>query len=167
MSSTVIMYDGTYEIKGIAFSHAAINSMITSLKRTGKVTSQHIPKKSKSSETVYNFSISGVLSDITVPEILDVIPADKLVTLADEVKGRSREYGVTFTRLPKSGETYSEKALPFLLEGSYEGLERVIDELYSAGSDVKVYRLIINPASPGKAFGMIKAAFSLRTVSSI
>jgi len=167
LSSTVIMYDGTFEIKGIAFSHAAVNSMIASLGNAGEIKSWAVPKKSKSSESVYNFTISGVFSDIAVPEILDIIPADKLVPIADAVNSRSKEYGVSFTRMPKTGQTYAERDLPFVLEGSYEGLKKVISALCPEGGDVKVYRLVINPASPGRAFDRIRASFALRTVSSI
>lgn len=167
LSSTVIMYDGSFEIKGIAFLHEAVNSMIASLGKAGEIKSWAVPKKSNSSESVYNFTISGVFSNITVPEILDIIPADKLVPLADAVNSRSKEYGVSFTRMPKTGQTYTERDLPFVLEGSYEGLKKVIAALCPEGGDVKVYRLVINPASPGRAFDRIRASFALRTVSSI
>ena len=167
LSSTVIMYDGSFEIKGIAFSHAAVNSMIASLGNAGEVKSWAVPKLSKSSEAVYNFTISGVFSDITIPEILDIIPADKLVPMVDAVNSRSKEYGVSFTRMPKTGQTYTERDLPFVLEGSYDGLKKVIAALCPEGGDVKVYRLVINPSSPGRAFDRIRASFALRTVSSI
>ncbi|MBT4485271.1 MAG: PilN domain-containing protein [Candidatus Latescibacteria bacterium] len=167
LSSAVIMFDGSYEIKGIAFSHAAINTMITSLEPKGNINSKLIPKKAGTPEAVYNFAVSGKLNEINVPEILDIIPTNNLVALADGIKGRSEEFGVRFTRLPESGKTYSEKDIPFSLEGSYEGLKKVIAELCPEGDNVKVYRLIISPSSPGRAFDYIKASFSLRTVSSI
>ena len=167
LSSTVIMYDGSYEIKGIAFSHETFASLISSLKRMGKISSQNIPKKLKSTETVYNFTISGGLNDIAIPEILDIIPPDKLVTLADKVKGRSKEFGIKFIRFPESSKKYTEKDLPFGVEGSYKGLQQVIGELCPEGSDIKVYRLTISPSSPGRAFDSITANFSLRIAPSI
>ena len=167
LSSAVIMFDGTYEIKGIAFSHESIAAMIASLGKIGSLTAQNIPKKSPSSETVYNFSASGVFSGIAVPEILDVIPADNLATLAESVKSRSEEYGVSFLRLPKSGQTYTEKDMPFVLEGSFMGLTKVIADLCPEGGSTKVYRIVINPAAPGKVFDKIRASFAIKTVSTI
>ena len=167
LSAAIVGYDGTYEIKGIAFSHAAMGSMVTSLGKIGKVTSQQIPKELKSTETVYNFSINGVLGNIQILEILDSIPTDKLVSMADTVRSVSGQYGIKINRFPKKGETYSDKEMPFVVEGSYEGLKKIIHFLCPEGSDIKVYRLTIIPASPGVSFDKIRASFSLRTVSSI
>lgn len=167
LSSLVVMYDGTYEIKGIAFSHESINTLIASLGTLGKITSQSVPKETKLSETVYNFSVNGVFSNINVPEILDMIPTDNLISMAGGVTGKSSEIGVSFTGIPKSGQTYTEKDLPFAVEGSFEGLKKVVAELCPEGGDVKIYRLVIIPASPGRAFDKIKASFSLRTKSSV
>ena len=167
LSSAVVMYDGSYELKGIAFSHATVFSLIASLENLGAVTSKSIPQKLKSSEAVYTFSISGVLRNISVPEILDIIPTEKLIAITDAVKEQSKEYGISFTRFPQSGKTYTENDLPFGVEGSYEGLKNAIGALCPEGSDIKVYRLTISPASPGKAFDKINASFSLRMLSSI
>jgi len=167
LTSAVVMYDGTYEIKGMAFSHETITTMISSLGHMGKITSQNIPKKLKSPETIYRFGISGALGDITIPEIMDVIPTDKLIIFSEAVKERRKEFGIRFTRSPESGKTYTENDLPFSVEGSYKELKQLIGELCPEGGDVKVNRLIISPSSPGNAFDNIKASFSLRTVSSI
>jgi len=167
LSSTAMMYDGSYELKGMAFSYDALVAFVESLEKAGKVTSRELPEKVKSSEAVYRFSVAGVLGDVSVPEILDMIPSDRLAELAKALRGKSGEYGVSFIRLPKSGGTYTERDLPFALEGSYEGLRKVVADLCPEGSETKVYRLVIVPASPGKAFDRIRASFSLRTVSAI
>jgi len=167
LSSAIINYDGSYEIKGIAFSYSAAVSMGDMLGGIGNVTAKDIPKESKSSETVYNFSASGTISGMTVPEILDTIPTDDLVALFEPVVNRGKEFGVIFRRLPESGQSYSNKDLPFTLEGSYEGLKKVIAELCPEDGDIRVYRIVILPANAGKFFDKVKASFSLRTVSSI
>lgn len=167
ISSAIIKYDGTYEIKGIAFSHSAAGSLGDALGGIGNVTAKNIPKKSKLSETVYNFSVNGAINDINVPEILDMIPTDDLVALAEPVVDKSKEFEVKFNRLPKSGQSYSDKDLPFVLEGSYEGLKKVIAELCPVDGDIRVYQIVILPATTGRPFDKVKASFSLRTISSI
>jgi len=167
LSSTTMMYDGSYELKGMAFSYDAMVAFVDSLGKAGKITLRNLPEKVKSSEAVYRFSVAGVLGGVSVPEILDTIPADNLAELAKTLHGKSEEYGVSFIRLPKTGQTYTERDLPFALEGSYEGLKKVVADLCPEGSETKVYRLVIVPASPGRAFDRIRASFSLRTVSAI
>jgi len=133
----------------------------------GNVSAKDVPQKSKSSETVYNFSASGVISSMDVPDILDVIPTDNLVAMAEPVINKSKEFEVKFNRLPESGQLYSDKDLPFVLEGPYEGLKKVIAELCPADGDIRVYRIVILPATTGKLFDRVRASFSLRTISSI
>jgi len=109
LTEAVMKYDGTYEIKGIAFVFSAMDSMNSALVTLGTITGKHIPNKSKSSETVYTFSFSGSLSNVKPHDILDVIPTDSLVALADPVIAQGKEFEVKFNRRPKAGETYSEK----------------------------------------------------------
>jgi len=167
LSSMVIMYDGGYEIKGMAFSHNAILTLAGTLEKQGALTTRGIPKKAKSSETVYSFTLAGKLGSIAVPEILDAIGADRLVPLAESIKTKGKDYNVTFLRLPKPGQEYTEKDLPFSLEGSYGGLKQVVADLCPEGGDTKVYRIIVSPAAPGRVFDKVRASFSLRTVSAI
>jgi len=167
LSSVVVKYDGSYEIRGVSFSHEAIKTMMTSLQGIGDVKSFNIPKKSKSANTVYQFALSGVLNDIKVPEILDTIPTDNLVSLSDIMKQHVKEYGIKILHSPKSGQTYSDKVLPFVLEGSFDGLKKVIGDICPEGGDSRIFRLVITPSSPGKSFDKIRASFHLKTVSSI
>lgn len=167
ITGAILSYDGTYDINGIAFSHEAMGGFTDALGSLGEVTIQNIPGKSKSSETVYNFSLSGAITVQNVPEILDVIPTDNLITLADPVVNRSEEFGVTFSKIPQSGQTYSDRNLPFALDGSYVGLKKMIAELCPAEGDLRIYRIVIVPSAPGKSFDNINASFSLRTISSI
>ena len=167
LTSVVIKSDGTYDIKGISFTHASMNDLLGGLGTIGNVADKNIPKISKSSEAVYNFRVSGALSDVSVSEILDVIPTDGLVTLAETIVNRSKEFGVKFNSIPRAGKTYNDKDLPFVLEGSYEGLKKVIAELCPEDGEIRVYQMVIVPASTGRPFDRVKASFSLRTISTI
>lgn len=167
LSSLVIMYDGAYEIRGMAFSHDAIGAMIGGLGGLGEVTSQTVPPKSKAPDVVYQFAVSGKLKDLDVPEILDAIPMDTLVQLGDGVRSRSADYGVTFQNLPKAGQAYTDADMPFALEGPYEGLRQVVADLCPEGGGTRIFRLVIASAAPGRFFDKVKASFSLRTVSAI
>ena len=166
-STAIINYDGSYELRGLAFTHPAMNALADALGSIGSVSKKAFPAKSKSSETVYNFSVSGVFSNIDVPEILDIIPTDSLISLAEPVIKHSEEFKVKFSSIPKSGQSYSDKDLPFALEGSYESLKNVISELCPVNGDIRIYRIAILPATPGRQYDKIKASFSLRTISSI
>ncbi len=167
LSSVNIKYDGTYEIRGIAFSYSAADSMGNALGGIGNVTAKNIPQKSKSLETVYNLSASGTITGLKIPEILDVMPTDNIVALAEKVVTNSKEYGVNFIRRPESGQLYGENDLPFVLEGSYDGLKKVIADLCPEGGDTRVYQIAILPAITGRLFDRVRASFSLRTISSI
>ncbi|HUT63584.1 MAG TPA: hypothetical protein VMZ04_06475 [Anaerolineae bacterium] len=167
LSSAIINYNGSYEINGIAFTHSAMGALADALGAIGSMSERIIPAKSKSSETVYNFSIRGAIGDINVPEILDIIPTDGLISLVDPIVKRSKEFEVKFNNIPKTGQSYSDKDLPFALEGSYESLKNVISELCPVNGDIRVYRIVILPATTGRLYDRIKASFSLRTVSSI
>jgi len=167
LSTAIINYNGSYEINGIAFTHSAMGALADALGAIGSMSERIIPAKSKSSETVYNFSIRGAISDINVPEILDIIPTDGLISLVDPIVKRSKELEVKFNNIPKTGQSYSDKDLPFALEGSYESLKNVISELCPVNGDIRIYRIVILPATPGITYDKVKASFSLRTVSSI
>ena len=167
LSTAIINYNGSYEIKGIAFTHSAMDSLADALGAIGNVSGKVIPPKSKSSENVYNFSVSGTINDINVPEILDIIPTDGLISLVDPVIKRGKELEVKFNNIPKSGQSYSDKDLPFALEGSYENLKNIIAELCPVNGDIRIYRIVILPATTGLPYDKIKASFSLRTISSI
>ncbi len=167
LTSAVIKYDGSYLITGLAFSFKSMTDMVSSLEGTGTVTSKTIPPQSKSSETVYRFSANGTLGGVKVPEVLDAIPTDNLVAAAETVKSREKEFGITFTQLPKTGAAYMDKDMPFSLEGTYTGLKRVVEILCPEGGDVRIFNLRISPSTPGRGFDRVKASFSLKTTSSI
>lgn len=167
LTSAVIKYDGSYQITGMAFSYKSMTDMVSSLEGTGSLTSRTVPPQSKSAETVYRFSVGGALSDVKVPEVLDAIPTDNLVAAAETVKGREKEFGITFTQLPKAGATYTDNDTPFSLEGSYAGLKSVVEILCPEGGTVRIFNLRISPSAPGKGFDRVKATFSLKTTSSI
>ncbi len=167
LSSATISSDGAYEITGMSFSHDALGVLTASLGSIGQIDSQDIPAKTKSSETVYLFNVAGGLSDVSSPEILDVIPSDDLETIAKPVIDRSSDFGVVFKIVPEAGKTYTEHDLPFMLEGPFEGLKKVIGELCPQGGQIRVQRLVIKPASGGRIFDRVQASFSLRTISSI
>ncbi|MFC1538391.1 hypothetical protein ACFL6H_03125 [Candidatus Latescibacterota bacterium] len=167
LSAIIINYNGSYVIKGIAFNHPAMGSLSTALGSIGTMTERVIPAKLNSSEAIYNFSMSGKLNISKIPEILDAIPIDGLITLINPVVKQSKELEVKFSSIPKLGQSYSDKDLPFSLEGSYTGIKDVIAELCPVNGNIRVYRIEILPASTGKPYDRIKASFSLRTISSI
>lgn len=167
LTSTVIKYDGSYELKGMAFNHKSITDMAALLANMGTISKKSIPGKMKSAETVYRFSIDGVLRDVKVPEILDTIPADQLIATANAIKGSEKAFGIKFSRLPKPEQTYTDKDLPFSLEGSYEGLKKVISLLCPENGTNRVFRITVAPSSPGRSFDKIQASFSIKTISSI
>ena len=167
LTSAVIKYDGSYQITGMAFSYKSMTDMVSLLEGTGSLTSRTVPPQSKSAETVYKFSVGGALSDVKVPEVLDAIPADNLAAAAEAVKNREKEFGITFTQLPKAGATYTDNDTPFSLEGSYAGLKSVIEILCPEGGAVRIFNLRISPSTPGRGFDRVKASFSLKTTSSI
>ena len=167
LTSAVIAYDGTYNIKGMSFTHEAMAEMLNMLEGKGTITSKTIPGKMKSSEAVYQFNVDGVLSDVNVPEILDTIPPEKLVAAAETVKASEKEFGIKFSHLPEPGRMYTDRDLPFSLEGSYKGLKDVVRTLCPEGGDTRIFRMTIVPLSPGRSFDKVKASFSLKTVSSI
>ncbi|MCE5248910.1 PilN domain-containing protein [bacterium] len=167
LTSAVIKSDGTYQIKGFSFSYQPMTDMVSALEGKGTVAAKNIPAMSKSSETVYQFGIDGNIAGIKTPEILDNVPTDDLVAAANTVKGSEKEFGVKFSRLPKSGQTYTDKDVPFTLEGSYEGLKKVISVLCPEGGKTRVFNLMITPSAPGGSFDRVKASFSLKQVSAI
>jgi len=167
LTSAHILYDGTYEINGMAFTHDSALQLIAMLGKIGTVGTHNIPKKQKSSETVYPFTVSGKMNDVMVPEILDNIPSDRLVPLAESVSIDAKERGVKFLRLPQAGQVYTNDDLPFALEGSFDDLQDIISTLCPDDGNTRIYRLKINPARPGKGYNTIQASFSLKTVSAI
>jgi hypothetical protein len=164
LSSLVVSFDGSYEIRGIAFSSGAIDSLKVALAVIGEVTEG---ARSGGGSGMIGFSLAGALGDVAVPKVLDPIPGDVLAGLADTIETRADDYGVSFMRLPKAGESYGERVLPFALEGSYDGLRRVVGDLCPEGSDYRIYRLSILPVAGSGSFDRVSAAFSLRTISAI
>lgn len=167
LSSATISSDGAYEITGMSFSHDALELLTASLGSIGQIGSQDIPAKTKSSEAVYLFTVAGGLSGVSSPEILDIIPSDDLAAIAKPVIDRSDDFGIVFKIVPEAGKPYTEHDLPFMLEGSFEGLKKVIGELCPQDGQIRVHRLVIKPASGGRIFDRVQASFSLRTISSI
>lgn len=167
LTSAVIMYDGSYNIAGIAFTHDSMNTLVGGLGSNGNVAASAIPGKSKSAETVYRFTVDGKVDDISVPEILDNIPATELAAAAAGVKDRGADFDLAFVRLPEDGRTYDDEAMPFAVTGSYEGLKKLIGELCPEGGDRRIYRIVIAPSRPGRSFDRVEASFSIKTVSTL
>ena len=167
LTSAVIMYDGSYDISGIAFTHDSMNTLVGGLGSNGNVAASSIPGKSKSAETVYRFTIDGKIDDISVPDILDNIPVADLVKASAGFKDRSADFDLTFVRLPENGRTYDDEAMPFAVTGSYKGLKELIGELCPEGGDRRIYRIVIAPSRPGRSFDRVEASFSIKTVSTL
>ena len=167
LSQFVVSYNGGYEIKGMAFEHGAMITLGSVLESLGMMSDSVIPVQSSSAETVYPFSFTGSIDDFPSPDILDIIPADMLITQCGSVRDNSSEYDVEFTRFPVPGANYSGMDLPFELVGSYAGLKRVIAELCPDDSANRVYRLVVRSDTPGRVFDRVRAAFSIRRASSI
>ncbi len=162
LSTAGVSSDGAYELKGIAFTTGAIDSFATALAVVGKVTVTGRTRIGNS----FGFTIAGDVKEIEKPELLDPLPGDVLAALADTLRAHADEFGVRFTRLPAPGETYKEQDLPFVLSGSYGGLEQVIAAVSRDGGKYRVDRLVVRPAR-GLGFDRVTAAFSLRTESAI
>lgn len=167
LTSMVVSNDGKYEIKGMAFSHEAIAAMIAALNGLGAVDSSTVPPKSKSPEAVYSFVVAGTVTGMKIPEVLDLIPSDTLVQMCGTLSGKEKEYRITFAGLPKAGVVYKDQDMPFMLSGSFEGLKKVIADLCPESGNVRVFRLVVSSAAPGRSFDLVRASFSLRTVSAI
>ena len=167
LTSALIKYDGTYQVRGIAFSYKSMNDMVAALEGIGTVTAKTIPGQSKSPETVYQFSVDGNIAGIKPPEILDVIPTGDLVADARTAAAHEKEFGIRFSRVPQAGRTYTDKDMPFTLEGPYEGLKKVISLLCPEDGKTRVFSLTIVPSSPGRTFDRVRASFSLKRVSAI
>ncbi len=167
LTAATILYDGTYEIKGMAFTHDAALQFVGLLGKIGSVAAHDIPKKRRSSESMYPFVISGKMANADAPEILDTIPPERLSPMAETLAAHQKDLGIAFLRLPEQGKTYADNDLPFALEGTFENLEQVIRMICPDDGDTRVYRLSIMPAKPGKGYNRIRASFSLKTLSSI
>ena len=158
--------DGVYELKGMSFSHEALQSFASILERKGTITRRDIPAAAKNPEAVYTFHISGKLNDIKTTEILDALPANRLCALGDSLRLMRMEADIQIVRLPKVGKAYAESELPFELEGSYPGLQRTLENFLSKRGIV-IDRIFVHPAASGKQFNRVRVSFSLRTISSI
>lgn len=167
LASATISHDGAYTIAGMSFDHGAMLSFAESLGMIGDVSASDLPDATASPEAVYMFRVSGRLRNVAESEILDRIPPDDLAMLGGRADARAEEFGVTFTALPEAGKTYDDRALPFVLEGSFDGLRNVIAELCPPDGSVRVYRISIFPADGTQTFDRVQAAFALRTKSSI
>ena len=69
-----------------------------------------------------------------------------------------KDFGIKFSRLPKPEQTYTDKDMPFSLEGSYEGLKKVIGVLCPENGNNRVFRITVAPSSPGRSFDKIQAS---------
>lgn len=166
LTEAEVRVNGVYDIKGMSFSYAAMDSFVTALENIGSVTGKDIPKVSKSPDTVYTFSVSGKLGGAKTSEILDVIPPGTLASLGDSLKFLAKREDSVALKLPQTGQTIQDNDLPFQVEGSYSGMKKMLGGL-TANSKNRIYRLVIQPAGNGGGFNRIRASFSLRTVSSI
>jgi hypothetical protein len=166
LTETDIRANGAYEIKGISFAYASMDSFLTALESMGSVTGKNLPKASKSPDTIYTFAVSGKLSGAKASEILDVIPPETLVSLGDSLKFLAEHEGAAVLMLPQKDRAFQDNDLPFQVEGSFSGTKKMLDELTGAGKN-RIYRLVIRPAGNSGVFNRIRASFSLRTLSSI
>jgi hypothetical protein len=167
MSQFIVTFDGVYDIKGIAFDHGAAEEFGSMLDSLGSVADSVIPARSSSAEAIYPFSLTGSIDNFQSPDILDIIPADMLISQFGSLREKSAEFDVEFTRFPVTGANYSGMDLPFELVGSYAGLKRVIGEICPENSSNRVYRIVVRPDTPGRVFDRVRAAFAIRRVSSI
>ena len=167
LTKFVINFNGSFDIQGMSFTYTGMEAIVGSLGSIGTLSPAALPKSTGSAEAVYQFTLSGMLGDVTQPEILDVIPGDEMARLAEPVASRSEQLGVKFSRLPKADTIYSDQDLPFVLTGSFDGLKNVIADLCPRDGDIRVFQIVIVPASVGRPYDRVKASFSLRTKSSI
>ena len=167
LTEVVLRYDGTYDIKGMSFTHEAMSVLNGGLAAIGTVTDSYFPRKTDSAETIYRFSVSGKVADFVAPDILDIIPGNILAPFSAPVIEKSGGMGITFTGAPESGKTYGEADMPFALQGSFAGLKQVIGAFCDSDPDVRVYQLVIVPDGVGLPFDKVDATFSLRIRSSI
>ncbi len=166
LTSASARSDGGYDLKGMSFSHEAMQAYAAALERRGTITAREIPAEAKAPDTVYTFHLSGKLNDLRVPEILDALPANRLYALGDSLRAMRKDVDIVVVRLPKTGKAYAESELPFELEGPYSGLQRTLDG-FLLNRGVVIDRISIHPAASGKQFNRVRASFSLRRVSSI
>jgi len=162
-----ITCDGNYKISGVSFSRQSIVFFADSLKNAGASDSLKIPEKAGSSESIYKFDFSGKISGVGAPEILDIVPADKLSAIADSLKRKSGDINVVFTKIPLSGKTALENEMPFEVTGTYNSIFELVKILSSPESSTIVSKIIIEPAIKGKPSDKIKASFELKMVPSI
>jgi len=167
LSNVMLRYDGSYVMQGMAFAHEVMAVLDSGLVEIGVVTERFYPRKSESSESIYRFTVSGRVEGFTTPEILDIIPSERLTRYAAPAIAGSADAGVTFALTPEPGKTYGESDLPFVLTGPFVGLKQVIGTLCGDDSDVRVYQLVIVPSEVVRPYDRVKASFALRTKSSI
>ena len=162
----VLNYDFSFDVEGISFSYPAIDSLIFSLEKYGKKSvKKHLPKKVKCAETVYHFSLSVKDDSLTVSDVLDIIPQDELIAIADTMKSKSKEFGVNFIRYPVKGKKYRESDLPFEIEATYEGLIKVMPLICFEHKNVRIHKMVIKPSSHDKGFNRVRASFALGMIS--
>ena len=167
LTNLILRFDGSYELQGMAFAYPVMAVLDSALVSLGTVTSRAYPPRSSSAETIYRFTVSGKAKGFTVPDILDLIPADTLAAYAAPVIKTSGQTGVTFAGAPQPGRTYREQDLPFSLVGSFAAVQQVIGGLCANDADIRVYQLEITPSEIGRPYDQVRARFSLRTKSSI
>ncbi|MFA6471810.1 MAG: hypothetical protein WCU00_07200, partial [Candidatus Latescibacterota bacterium] len=166
LTETEIQAKGVYAVKGISFFHASMDSFATELESRGSVTAKNLPAVLKSPGAKYTFTLSGKMNGIKISENLTAIPPDMLISLGDSLKAIAERECAVVVKLPETDRTILEDDLPFVVEGSYSGVQKILGELTGSGKN-KIYRLVIRPAGNGKNFNGIRASFSLRADSSL
>jgi hypothetical protein len=103
--------------------------------------------------------LTGSIDNFQSPDILDIIPADMLISQFGSLREKSAEFDVEFTRFPVTGANYSGMDLPFELVGSYAGLKRVIGEICPETLE-PVYPHCGSSRYPGRVFDRVRADFA-------
>jgi hypothetical protein len=165
LTEAAVAADGSYDIRGMSFFTSSIDSLASGLDNTGSVIARDIPKPSNLPDKKYYFKISGKMSGIKITNNLAVIPLEMLISMGDSLKSIAERGCAISVKLPKKGQDVRDDDLPFVVEGSFSGLQKMLREL-TLDSRYRIHRLLIRPAGNGKTFNRVRASFSLRTSSS-
>lgn len=162
LTAADIRADGSYELEGMAFLHEAMGAFVATLERNGSVSGREIPVKMTAPDAVYRFTVSGRLTGSS--GVTGSIPPERLATLGKTFRGLRRAAGMTVVQAPGPGRAFGEQDLPFVVEGTYSGIDDLLGRFLS-GQRCVIHRMAIEPAAPGRPFNRVRASFSLRTAA--
>jgi hypothetical protein len=166
MTSMTVSAEGEYELSGLSFSQAAIQTFSSALKTLGTVTRETIPSGTSAPGATYTFGIAGKLAVIKPSEIPDTLSSEQLVALGRTLAETGKGAGITFTRTPGAHAVYEDADLPFEATGSLEKIQTLLSDVSTAGK-LTVYRMTVRSASYGPPYDNVRVSFSLRAVSAI